>query len=79
LPFSFFFSLRILKIFFAGVVTYLGTNWMVHNFFDYSLPFLWKIFYFCLIGIFGFLTYTFSLLSMGEYGELKKIMSKRVL
>ncbi|MEC7183856.1 MAG: murein biosynthesis integral membrane protein MurJ, partial [Bdellovibrionota bacterium] len=52
LPLSFFFSLRILKIIVAGVVVYLAVNWVVHDFFDYSLPFLWKIFYFCLIGIF---------------------------
>ena len=79
LPLGFFFSLRILKIIVAGVVVYLAVNWVVHDFFDYSLPFLWKIFYFCLIGIFGFLAYTFSLLSMGEYSELKKFISKRVL
>ena len=79
LPLNFFFSLRILKIMVAGVVVYLTVNWVVHDFFDYSLPFLWKIFYFCLIGIFGFLAYTFSLLSMGEYSELKKFISKRVL
>ena len=79
LPLGFFFSLRVLKMVLAGVIAYLAVDWVVRDFFDYSLPFLWKIFYFCLIGIFGFLAYTLSLLSMGEYSELKKFTSKRVL
>ena len=79
LKIDFFCNFRVLKIGLSGLLTYFITNWASHNYFDYSLGLASKIFYFCLIGIFGFLAYTSLLFFMGEFGELKKFIAKRVL
>jgi putative peptidoglycan lipid II flippase len=79
LPLNFFINLKMIKIGLSGLLTYFITDYAVRNYFDYTMTLSSKFFYFCLIGIFGFLAYTFFLFSMGEFAELKKFMAKRVL
>ena len=76
---DFFCNFRVLKMALSGLLTYFITDFAVRMCFDYSLSLASKIFYFCLIGIFGFLAYTSLLFFMGEFGELKKFIAKRVL
>lgn len=76
LPGSFFFNIRVGKCVVGGALCYLVSAFLVAQLPLLEGPFVQKLFYFCLTGLSGALTYFVFMAIVGEMNPLKKLLKR---
>ncbi len=74
LPWSFFLNLKILKVFFAGMICLFVTLWSSSNYIYLDDSFMRKVTFYLLSVLAGIAAFAINLAIMGEYRELKNFL-----
>lgn len=74
LNWSFFFNIRIGKIFFASIITYFSVDYLAQKVFDFKDIFISKMLIFSILGLIGVALYGILLILLGEYKQIKQLL-----
>lgn len=76
LPYDFFMSWRVMKIWLAGILCFGVTKFLAWKYFTFDSTLSVKILLLILLGVIGAAVYGFVLMILGEAGSLKKILKR---
>ena len=74
LEWKFFINLKILKVLFAGMITLLVTLWSSNYYIHLDDTYTQKVMFYALSVFLGMSAFSFNLLILGEYRDLKSFL-----